>query len=119
MRASEGIDQLPGNADFLVTLTNRALQNIPDTKFPTDLLYVDGLSFVRETRITGDDEQPTDARQRGNDLLDHPIGKIFLVGIAAHVLKRHHRYRRLFGKRKRSRGFNRRSGWRGFGGGKA
>src|SRR5262249_9079549 len=41
-------------------------------------------------RIASNHEQRFEPRQRGNDLLNHPVGKILLFGIAAHVLKRQH-----------------------------
>src|SRR6516162_6019270 len=96
MRASKTIDQLPANADLLAFLANRSLHNIPDTKFPPDLLYVDSFAFVRETRIAGDYEQPPDARERRDDLLSHPICEIFLLGVAAQICKGQHSDRRLF-----------------------
>ena len=48
-----------------------------------------------------DHEQPLDAREARDDVLDHPIGEIVLRRIAAHVLKRQHRDGRLFGQRER------------------
>jgi hypothetical protein len=44
--------------------------------------------MTKSQRITG---------ERGRDLLDHPVGEIFLLRIAAHVLKGQHRDRRLVG----------------------
>jgi hypothetical protein len=41
---------------------------------------------------------PAAARQRSDDILHHPVGKILLLGIAAHVLERQHRDRRLVGQ---------------------
>src|SRR5207237_242006 len=69
-----------------------------DPELGPDPLHIDGLSFVREARIAGDDKEPTNARQRGNDLLDHAVDEIFLPGVAAHVLKRQHRDRWLVGQ---------------------
>ena len=42
-------------------------------------------------------------RERGDDLLDHAVGEIFLLRVAAHVLERQHRDRRLVGERQRRR----------------
>jgi hypothetical protein len=36
--------------------------------------------FVSEARITGDHEQPADARERGDDLLDHVVGEYSCSG---------------------------------------
>jgi hypothetical protein len=40
-------------------------------------------------------------RQRGDDLLDHAVGEIFLLRVAADVLKWQNSDRRLVGERKR------------------
>jgi len=57
------------------------------------------LPFVRKTRIAGDDEQPPYARECGDDLLDHAVGEIFLLGVAAHILEGQDGDRRLVGQR--------------------
>jgi hypothetical protein len=54
--------------------------------------------------IAGDDEEPPDAGERSNDLLDHAVGEIFLIGVAAHIGERHYRDRRLVGKRRAGTG---------------
>src|SRR5208282_2751657 len=58
-------------------------EHIADAEFAADLLHLDYLALVGEGRIAGDDEEPPDARQRGDDLLDHAVGEIFLLRIAA------------------------------------
>src|SRR5262249_17491504 len=78
-----------------------ALRTEPSRKYrtpssrPTCLLEVYGLTLVGEARISRDDEEPADPRQRGDDLLDHTVCKIFLLRVAAHIGKRQHRDRRL------------------------
>src|SRR5215467_14023860 len=57
-------------------------------QFAANLLHINGLTFVREGRIPGDDEQPADTRQRSDNLLDHPIGEVFLLGVSAHIGER-------------------------------
>ena len=47
-------------------------------------------------------------RERGDDLLDHAVGEIFLLRVAAHVLERQHRDRRLVGQRQGGDGLSRR-----------
>jgi hypothetical protein len=69
------------------------------------------LALVDETRIARDHEQPLDARQTRNDVFDHPVGEILLLGVAAHVLERQHRDGRLVGQREAS-GLGRRGGLR-------
>jgi hypothetical protein len=61
------------------------------------------LALVGEGRIAGDDEQPADAAEGGNDLLDHAVGEILLLRIAAHIGKRQYRDRRLVGERQSRR----------------
>ena len=62
-----------------------------------DRFHVDGPALVREGRIAGYDEQPADAGERGDDLLDHAVDEIFLLGIAAHIGEGQHRDRGLVG----------------------
>jgi hypothetical protein len=49
-----------------------------------------------------------------DDLLDHPIGEVFLLWIAAHIGERQHRYRRLVGERQNRCSVDRRRCWRVF-----
>src|SRR5262249_3788134 len=57
----------------------------------SDLLHIDGFAFERKARVASDDEQPSEPRERGGDLFNHPIRKILLLRIAAHVLERQYR----------------------------
>src|SRR5262249_23716855 len=52
-------------------------------------------------------EEPPDAGECGDDLLDHAVREIFLLGVAAHVLKRQDRDRRLVRERQNGRGRSR------------
>ena len=99
MRPHRGVDQLRRDANAPGGLAHRAFEHVVHAQFAPDLLHVDRLPFVREARISGDDEQPADARQRGDNLLDHAIGEIVLLGVSAHVLKRQHYDRWLGGER--------------------
>jgi hypothetical protein len=98
MRSARGIDQLGGDAHPPARLANRALEDIADTELSPDLFHIDRLSLVRKARITGDDEQPANAAERGDDLLDHAVGEIVLLGIAAHIGEGQYRDRRLVGQ---------------------
>src|ERR1700682_6414135 len=64
------VNQLCGDAHPVSALSHRAFQHIPDAKLAPDLLHVDCLALVRKTRIASDDEEPANARERGDDLLD-------------------------------------------------
>src|SRR3984893_3488466 len=100
MRPVERIYTLRGDAPSAAGFAHRTLENITDGQVTPDLLHVDRLALVGKARIPGDDEEPADAGQRGDDLLDHAISKIFLLGITAHVLERHYRQRRLIRQRR-------------------
>src|SRR5271165_4471229 len=104
MRAGLGIDQVRVDADLVARPSNASFQHVAHTKLAPDLLHIDAVALVREARIAGDYEQPADARQRGDDFLDHAVGEIFLVRIAAHILERQYRDRRLLRQRQGCRG---------------
>ena len=95
--ARHRIDQLACDANLSCRLAHRPLKDIAHAELASDLLYVDGLAFEGEARIARDDEQPFETRERGDDFLNHPIGKILLLGIAGHVLEGKHRNGRLVG----------------------
>src|SRR5215470_14212582 len=90
MGAVGRIKQLRGYADAVSSLANGALQHIHDPKFFADLFHVHRPTLVGEARIPGDHEEPTDARQRGDDLLDLAIRKIPLFRVTTQVLERQH-----------------------------
>ena len=99
MRAALRVNQLRSDGDATGRLAHRAFEHVADSELAPDLLNVDGLAPVAETRIAGDDEEPADAAERGDDLLDHAVGEIFLLRVAAHIGEGQHRGRRLVGKR--------------------
>src|SRR5687767_12056291 len=99
MRPCNRINQLPCDADFPRRLAHRPLEDIAYAKPAPDLLDIDRSALEGETRVTSDHEQPFEPRKRGDDLLNNSIRKIFLLGIAAHVLERKHRNGRLIGQR--------------------
>src|SRR5271165_1900610 len=80
-----------GDADPVAALAHRAFEHVAHAELAPDLFHIDGLALVSEARIAGDDEEPADAAQRGDDLLDHAVGEIFLLGVTAHVGERQHR----------------------------
>src|SRR6266853_1169167 len=88
MRACHRINQLPCDANFPRCLAHRPLKHIAHAKPASDLLDIDSFAFEGETRVTCDNEQRLKARQRSDDFFHHAVGEIFLLGIAAHVLKR-------------------------------
>ena len=101
MCAGGCFDQLPADAETTGGLAHAALEHIADTELAADLLDVDGTAFVGEARIARDHEQRSKVRERGDDVVHHAIRKVFLLGIAAHVLKRQYGNGRLVGERER------------------
>ena len=78
----------------LPDLADAALEHVANAELTADLLHVDRPPLVGEGRIARDHEQPTDARERGDDVFHHSVGEIILFRVAAHVLERQHRDRR-------------------------
>ena len=78
-----------------------ALDDVAHAQLAGDGADVDRRRAIGEARIAGDDEQAGDLRQVGDEVLDQPVGEIFLVGIAAHVGEGQHRDRRLARQRRR------------------
>jgi hypothetical protein len=97
MRAGLRLDQLGGDAHPVAALADAAFEYIAYAEVAADLLHVGRLALVSKGRVAGDHEQPADAGEGGDDLLDHAVGKIFLLGVARQVLEWQHRDRRLVG----------------------
>ena len=85
LRAGFRLDQLRGDAHPPTTLPDRTFEDVAHAQFATDPLNVDRLTLVGERAIARDHEQPSDARQSGDDLLDHPVREIFLLWISTHI----------------------------------
>src|SRR5215472_18936050 len=99
MRAGERIDQLAGDAHLRSRLAYRAFEHVADSEFAPYLFHVNGTALVGEGRIAGDHEEPADAGERGDDLLNHPVNEIFLLGVAAQIGEGQYRDRRLVRER--------------------
>jgi hypothetical protein len=99
--ASLSLDQLRGDAHSPAGLAHRALEQIAHAQFADNPPDVDRLPLVRKTRTGSDDKQPADAGERGDYLLDHAVGEVLLLRIAAQVLEWQHRNRRLVGQGER------------------
>jgi len=98
MRAVSRIDQLSGDAHAVSALSHRTFEDIADTKLAADLLHIDRSALVRKARIARDDEEPADAGERRDNLLDHTVGKIFLLRVAAQIGEGQHCDRGLVGQ---------------------
>ena len=102
-----GIDHLRGDADAAAVLAHASLHQIAHAQRAGDLLHVDRHAPVGEAGMARDDEQPFDARQSGDDVLDHAVGEIGLFRIAAEIGEGQHRdgrFVRQDGRRRRRRG---------------
>lgn len=92
--ARRGIDELAGDAKLVATAADAALEHVGHAKLLPNLADIGRSALVGERGVAGDHEQPAAARQRRDDLLRHPVGKVVLRRIAAHVGERQHRNRR-------------------------
>ena len=90
MRTCERVDQLSRDTYLQTGFSDAAFENLSDAKFAPHLLAVDRFALVGKTRIARDHEQGLETRQCGDDVLDHAVGKIFLLRVTAHILERHH-----------------------------
>src|SRR5215471_20835090 len=97
VRARHSVNQLSCDANFARRLAHGPLKDVAHAEATPDLLDIDSSAFEGETRIASDDEQRFEPRQCGDDLFNHPIGKVLLLQITAYVLEREHRNRRLVG----------------------
>ena len=81
VRARLGFEQLRRDTQARSRFANAALQHVTHAQFAPDLPDVDRLALVDEARIASDHEQPFDSRKPGDDVLDNPVDKIFLLGV--------------------------------------
>lgn len=91
MGTGGGVDELSGNTQTTSRLTYAAFEDIAHAEFSSYLLDVDGLAFVSERRVTGDNEERLEPRKRRDDVLNYPICEKLLLRVAAQVLKRQYR----------------------------
>ena len=78
-------DQLPRDPNPAPGLSDGTLQHVAHAEFPADLSDVHGPALVGEGRVPGDHEEPAHPGQGGDDVLDHPVGKVLLLRVATHV----------------------------------
>jgi hypothetical protein len=98
MRAGLAVDELAGDANLAAGLADAAFEDVAHTQFMPDLLDVNGAALIGKRAVPGDHKKRFEARERGDDVLDHAVGEVFLIGIAAHVGERQHRDGGLVGK---------------------
>ncbi|MNH13329.1 hypothetical protein D3C79_728970 [compost metagenome] len=95
MRAAAGINQLAGDTHLVAGLAHAAFKHVAHTQLLADTLHVHRPALVGKTGVAGDDEQPAQARQGSNDVFDHAVGEVVLLGVAAEVVERQHGDRRF------------------------
>lgn len=101
MRAGDGVDQLPGDAQPIAAAANATLEHIADAEVAADLADIDRLALVGEGGVARDHGEAAAAGKRGGDVLGNAIGKIILLRIAAHIGERQHRDRRTLDRPRR------------------
>src|SRR5215469_9269337 len=88
MAAVQAVDQLCRQSYAIAGLADAPLQHMADAERSPDLADVPRVSLEHKTRIASDNQQFRNLRQRGQHVFSDTVGKILLLGIAAHVLKR-------------------------------
>ena len=77
--AGNRIQQLAGDTHPLSALAHAAFEHIADAKIAPYLLHVRSLALVDKRRIAGDDEEPPQAGQCGDDVFGDAIAEVFLL----------------------------------------
>ena len=67
------------------------LQHIADTKVATDLADINSATLVDEAELRAITNSQRMRQKCRDDVLDHAVGEILLLRIAAHVLEWQHR----------------------------
>ena len=88
MLSTGSLDRLRRNPYPLPCFPYRSFEQYRTLRSRPTLFHVDHPPFVGKARIAGDDEEPANTTERGDDRLDHAVGEIFLLDIAAQILKR-------------------------------
>src|SRR5438477_9071507 len=79
MRTGFGVDQLRRDAHPATAFAHRAFEDVAHAEFAPDLFHLNRTALIGEGRVTGDDEQPTDAAERGDDFFDHAVDEVLLL----------------------------------------
>src|SRR3954466_16255269 len=85
MAAGRYVVELRGDADLIAAPAHAAFDDVAHAEIARDLVDVNRAAFVDKRRVAGDDEEPAQLRERGDDVLADPVGEILLGTIAAHV----------------------------------
>src|SRR5262245_19620376 len=105
-----GVDQLRGDPYSIARLAHAAFEDVARPQLAAEFPDVDRFTFAGKGRVTIDNREPLLARQTGDDVLDNPVGKIRLLGIATDIVERQHNNRSPLGPCEGRRGEPRTSG---------
>src|SRR5262249_19560738 len=86
--AAVSLGELRADAQAAARFAHAAFEEVAHARPAAVLLHIDGRAFVGRAAGARDDEEPAHLRERGDDLLDHAVGEVFLVRVARHVLER-------------------------------
>src|SRR5450755_2118449 len=75
MGARGGVDQLPGYTDPITCLPDAAFKDVAHAELAAYLRHAHRADTKGEARVTGDHEKRTNARETGDDLLDHSVSE--------------------------------------------
>src|SRR5690348_4794339 len=88
MLAADSVDELRVDPHTPARLPHAAFKNVGDPELLSEIADVHRLTLEGECGVAGDNAQRRDFRQIGRDVFADAVAEIFLLGIAAHVLKR-------------------------------
>ena len=88
--ARRGVDELGVDPHPARAALNAAFEDVTDIEFPADLLGVDRLALVGESRIARDDDRVGKPGEIGCETLGHAVHELFLLFSAAETGERQH-----------------------------
>ena len=93
--ASCGINKLGTDSHLFPCFSHTPLQNVAYSEILSQLLNLYGFAFVCECGIFGNHKVIWDFAQLSDNFVCDPVTEIFLLGVAAQVVKRQYRNGRL------------------------
>ena len=85
MRPGGRVDQLRGDAHSARCPAKAAFQHVAHAQVAADLPHVHCSVLVSKARVARDDEEPANARQCRDDVLQDAVGEVFLLRVTAQV----------------------------------
>lgn len=87
MSSSGRLNKLPSDANAIAGFSDATFEHIAHSKLAADLFDIDSVALVGKAGVPSYHEEPTRFGKRSDDVLGNSVGKVFLFGITAHVLK--------------------------------